>query len=107
MKRNNKAAMLVFILLAVIAAAAPLSADTGREIMQKVIDNQRAGTSAMDIKMTLIDRRGAVSFRRLQTLTMNENGLVRTITLFLEPANVKNTRYLTRENKNRADDQWI
>ncbi|MEA1911069.1 MAG: outer membrane lipoprotein-sorting protein, partial [Spirochaetota bacterium] len=45
--------------------------------------------------------------RRIQTLILNENDLTKTITLFLEPASVRNTRFLTVENNGRADDQWI
>lgn len=61
----------------------------------------------MDLVMTLIDRRGNESVRRLQTLTMDEDGMTKSITLFLEPANVCNTRFLTVEKEGRSDDQWI
>ena len=100
-----KKILLVIILLSV--AVLSLSAQTGREIIQKVIDAQKVNSSAMDIQMTLADRDGDTSTRRIQTLILNENDLTRTITLFLEPASVRNTRFLTVENSGRADDQWI
>ncbi|MBI9100984.1 MAG: outer membrane lipoprotein-sorting protein [Spirochaetales bacterium] len=90
-----------------LALLLPLSAQTGREIMEKVMDNQKPASSAMDIRMNLIDSRGNISTRRIQTLTMEENGMVKTITLFLEPATVRNTRFLTVQNDGRDDDQWI
>lgn len=80
---------------------------TGRGIMDKVIDTQKAGSSAMDIIMTLVEKNGDTSTRRLQTLMMDKDDSVMTITLFLEPARVKNTRFLTISNENRDDDQWI
>ncbi len=84
-----------------------LSAQTGSEIMQKVIDAQKVNSSAMDILMTLVEKDGDTSTRRIQTLILKENDLTKTITLFLEPASVRNTRFLTVENEGRADDQWI
>jgi hypothetical protein len=61
----------------------------------------------MDIQMTLIDRNGSESTRRIQTLVLDSDELSGTITVFLEPASVRNTRFLTLENDRRADDQWI
>ncbi|MCK5201150.1 MAG: outer membrane lipoprotein-sorting protein [Spirochaetales bacterium] len=95
----------IFILSSVLTAA--FSAQTGSEIMQNVIDAQKVNSSAMDIQMTLIDEDGSTGTRRIQTLILNENDLTKTITLFLEPASVRNTRFLTVENEGRADDQWI
>ena len=95
------------VLLLFFLATPLLQAETGREIMQKVIDVQKVKSSAMDMRMNLIDSRGNVDTRRLQTLVLDEDGLARTITIFLEPAGVKNTRFLTIENESRNDDQWI
>lgn len=84
-----------------------LTAETGAEIMHQVIDTQKADSSAMDIRMILTDKEGNSNSRRIQTLVANDNGLTKTITLFLEPASVKNTRFLTIQNESRNDDQWI
>ena len=100
-----KKILSIFILTSVLVTA--ITAQTGSEIMQKVIDAQKVSSSAMDIQMTLIDKDGDTSTRRIQTLILNENDLTKTITLFLEPASVRNTRFLTVENEDRTDDQWI
>ncbi|MDA3938411.1 MAG: outer membrane lipoprotein-sorting protein [Spirochaetia bacterium] len=100
-----KKILLVSVLLLILLTS--LSAQTGREIMQNVIDAQKVNSSAMDIQMTLVDNDGDTSTRRIQTLILNDNDLTKTITLFLEPASVRNTRFLTVENDGRADDQWI
>jgi outer membrane lipoprotein-sorting protein len=94
-----------FILVLIIAPV--FSAQTGKEIMQNVIDAQKVNSSAMDIQMTLIDKDGDSSSRRIQTLILSENSLTKTITLFMEPASVRNTRFLTVEHDKRPDDQWI
>ena len=98
--------ILSILILATVMVTA-LAAQTGSEIMQNVIDAQKVNSSAMDIQMTLIDEDGSIGTRRIQTLILNENDLTKTITLFLEPASVRNTRFLTVENEERADDHWI
>lgn len=84
-----------------------LVAQSGRDIIQRVLDEQEVKSSAMDIQMTIIDKKGQKSVRRIQTLVLDDNGLTKTINLFLEPASVKNTRFLILENEGRDDDQWI
>ena len=100
-----KRILSIFIFSLLINTA--ISAQTGSEIMQKVIDAQKANSSAMDIQMTLENKDGDTGTRRIQTLVLRENNLTKTITLFLEPASVRNTRFLIVENEGRADDQWI
>ncbi|MBN1648348.1 MAG: outer membrane lipoprotein-sorting protein [Spirochaetales bacterium] len=92
------------LLLSLAMSASALTAD---EIMDKVIDTQTADSSALDIIMNLQESNGETSQRRLQTLMCKSDGETKTITIFLEPARVKNTRFLTISHKDRADDQWI
>ena len=100
-----KKIIITAVVLLLITTA--LSAQTGSEIMQRVSDEREVNSSAMDISMQLVDKDGSVSTRRIQTLILKDNGLTKTITLFMEPASIRNTRFLTVENGNRADDQWI
>ena len=97
----------LFIIIALITLPAMAFANTGTEIMQRVQDVQKADSSAMDIRLGLIESNGEVRERRIQTLTLTENGLTNTITVFLSPASVKNTRFLTRQRNDGTDDQWI
>ena len=84
-----------------------LPAESGRDIIKRVIDSQEVSSSAMDMQMSLVDRGEVMRTMRFQSLMRDDNGLTKTITLFLEPASVKNTRFLTVENEKRNDDQWI
>ena len=101
----------IFLTAVVLAAALTgLWAQTpdGREIMRLVEDSTKSKSSAMDMTMLLVDVNGSSGERRLQILTFkDENDLIRTITVFKSPPSVENTRFLTVENKGRADDQWI
>ncbi len=87
--------------------AAAMAAQTGPSIMKGVMDAQASSSSAMEISMTLLDAKGEGGTRKIQTLTSEKDGLTKTITVFLSPASVKNTRFLTVENQGRDDDQWI
>jgi len=99
--------ILPLLLFSLIPIALVAAAETGPEIMQQVMDTQAADSSAMDIRLTLIDANGTERERRIQTLTMTEDDLTNTITVFLSPASVKNTRFLTRQRPDGTDDQWI
>lgn len=102
-----KKKQIIVVLIVFFIFLSSVFAETGQEIMQKVIDNQNADSSAMDISMNLIDANGESSSQHIQILTLNDNDITKTITLFLEPAKVRNTRFLTIENENGADNQWI
>ena len=98
----------IIIILIILMGITELWAITGQEIMDKSIDIQETKSAAMDIQMDLVDDKGSISTRRLQILSMQDNaGQNRTIAVFMSPANIKNTRFLTIENSDRSDDQWI
>lgn len=105
--KHTKRIALVIVLVLVIVPSTLWAEETGPSIMQRVMDTQAADSSAMDIRLTLIESSGENRERRIQTLTMNEDGLTNTITVFLSPASVKNTRFLTRQRPDGSNDQWI
>ena len=100
---------IVLALTILTLGFAGLSAQTmtGRELAEKIEDSQDVESAAMDITMTLIDKNGSTSERHLQTLTMDDGGINKSIMIFKAPASVANTRFLTIENEGRNDDQWI
>lgn len=79
-----------------------LAAETPESIMTKVMEVQSSKSSALDLLLTLKDAAGQTRERRIQTLSFSEKGETSTITIFLSPASVKNTRFLTLD-----DEQWI
>ncbi len=107
MKQIQRTLLLCVVILLVTTTASLWAEETGPSIMQRVMDAQSADSSAMDIRLTLIEPSGESRERRIQTLTMTEDNLTNTITVFLSPASVKNTRFLTRQRSDGADDQWI
>ena len=83
--------------------AAPLTAN---EIMTKVLDTQKADSAAMDLKLTLIETNGTQRERRIQTLTKSVGDDTSSITVFLSPESVRNTRFLTKETNGQSE-QYI
>ncbi len=102
-----KRVKLLFIAILLIVLPLSVFAQTGASIMEKLQATQQADSSALDIRLSLIESNGTERERRIQTLTLTENDLTSTITVFLSPASVKNTRFLTKENRSGGDDQWI
>ena len=94
--------MLLLILLGPLS-----SAPQPQEIMDKVMKVQSSNSAALDLGLTLIDAGGQQRTRRLQTLSLTENGRTSSITVFLSPSSVKNTRFLAVENEQGKTDQWI
>ena len=103
MKKTLPFIVIVSLMLLVKLTAAPLP----QEIMDKVMEVQSSTSSAMDLALTLIDPSGQERTRRLQTLSLTENDRTSSITVFLSPSSVKNTRFLAVENEQGKTDQWI
>ncbi|MGD1822157.1 MAG: outer membrane lipoprotein-sorting protein [Pleomorphochaeta sp.] len=106
MKNNySKKIFIILILFSLILKS--LSAQiNAHEIMKRVSDTQSYNSAALDIILILIDKNNEERERRIQTLTRLKNGDKESITIFLSPASVKQTRFLTIE-KDGKDEQWI
>ena len=80
----------------------------GSQIIQNVYDLATGNTSHSLIEMKLIDKDGEIHGRVVETWSIESNeGTTSSVIVFHAPASVKNTRFLTIENRNRDDDQWI
>ena len=92
----------ITILMLCILCLSSLAAETPEMIMTKVMEVQSSKSSALDLLLTLKEAGGQTRERRIQTLSSSEGKETSTITIFLSPASVKNTRFLSLENE-----QWI
>jgi len=97
----------IILTLALILLFPLLAAPKPQEIMDKVMEMQSSDSSALDLELTLIDSGGQERTRRLQTLSLTEDGKTSSITVFLSPSSVKNTRFLAVEGAQGKTDQWI
>jgi outer membrane lipoprotein-sorting protein len=93
----------IALLLVTPLLAAPLTAN---QIMTKVLDTQKSDSAALDLKLTLIETNGTQRERRIQTLSKTVGDNTSTITVFLSPESVRNTRFLSKE-ANGTTEQYI
>jgi hypothetical protein len=101
------------VLLLALPARAESPADaahpTGRAIMERVDERDDGDRAIQDIQMILIDRRGSRRKRTIRSFRMDQGEDVHSIMFFLEPADVKDTGFLTYDydDVDKDDDQWL
>lgn len=80
-----------------------------REIMQKVDARDDGDNQTSQMQMILIDKRGNQRIRTIQSYTKDFGEDTYRIMFFQEPADVKNTGFLTYDydDANKDDDQWL
>jgi len=94
--------------VSMLLVAMNLAAITGREVAENVEDRPMGDTTHALLGMRLTDSNGQVSERVIEQYGLETNeGLLRNVIIFHRPASVEGTRFLTIENEDRDDDQWI
>lgn len=98
------------LLLAAFAAAPVAAADlSAREIMQRVDDRDDGDNGSSEMEMVLIDKSGHERVRKLRSFNKDKGEDKMRIMFFLEPADVKDTGFLTYDydDAKKDDDQWL
>ncbi|MDH4216031.1 MAG: outer membrane lipoprotein-sorting protein [Gallionella sp.] len=98
------------LLLATFAAAPVAAADlNAREIMQRVDDRDDGDNSSSEMEMVLIDKSGHERARKIRSFNKDKGEDKMRIMFFLEPADVKDTGFLTYDydDAKKDDDQWL
>ena len=100
------------ILAAVVLLGTPVSsatAQTAREIMEKVDARDDGDNSTATLEMTLFDKRGDRRVRQVTTYTKDKGRDMQRIMFFLAPADVRGTGFLTYDyySGEKDDDQWL
>ena len=68
----------------------------------------KADTTSTRSRMVIKARNGNTTERVIDQYSKDDaQGNARTVIVFLSPSSIAGTRFLTRENANRANDQWI
>ena len=86
-----------------------LLADSGREIMQKVLDRDDGDNIITNMQMQLIDKNGHKRIRNMKTFSKDKGKDELKLIFFLSPSDVKNTAFLTYDyaDDKKDDDQWL
>ena len=101
------------IALAVFAAAAVSFAFaqelTGREIMQKASNREKAVTDSFKMRRTLINSSGKKRVREVSAYSKDYGNEEKTVMVFLLPADVKGVGYLSYsyDDESKSDDRWL
>ena len=100
---------LTLALVSASSAADEAPPPTGREIMDLVDARDDGDTSTQDMKMILIDKNGSQRKRTIRSQRKDVGEDAYSIMFFLEPADVKDTGFLTYDydDDTRDDDQWL
>ena len=110
-----QSALLGLLALALAGAAAGAAAGaedaeplTGRQIMDLVDMRDDGDHATQDMKMILIDKNGSQRKRTIRSYRMDKGEDSYSIMFFLDPADVKDTGFLTYDydEVDRDDDQW-
>ncbi len=109
MKRLTSLILLTSLVALPLSASAEMS---GRDIMQKVKDRNDGNNVVMDMTMILIDSKGNQRERVIRSFRRDAKANPKdteSIMFFLEPANVKDTGFLTYDfdDGSKDDDQWL
>ncbi|MEG3619294.1 outer membrane lipoprotein-sorting protein [Magnetovibrio sp. PR-2] len=107
--------ILAFVFTALVFALPAHAADlTAREIMEKVDDRDDGDNRISQMRMLLLDKNGNQRMRHMKSFDkdlINEKGEEdrRRIMFFIEPADVKDTGFLTYDYDayEKDDDQWL
>jgi len=80
-----------------------------RNIMEKVDARDDGDNQTSDMEMILIDKRNNKRVRKIRSMTKDKGEDKQRIMFFLEPADVKNTGFLTYDydDADKDDDQWL
>lgn len=100
----------LFLLLAILAVpvahAAPPDA---RAIMQRVEDRDDGDNAIIDMEMVLVDRHQNQRSRKIRRYLKDQGEDRQILMFFIEPADVRDTAFLTYDYDDyaRDDDQWL
>lgn len=103
------AAALFWVAVAISPGAAAEDPLTAPQVMQQVEDRDEGDRAIQNMEMILVDRKGNQRRRLLRSFRKDVGPDTYSILFFLEPADVKDTSFLTWDYDayDKDDDQWL
>ena len=78
------------------------------QLMDKSRDLTMSGNIQATVSLTITEKNGAVRTRKLNMITKSyDDGTIKRVVKFLDPADVRGTGMLIIDNKTTSDDMWI
>ncbi|WP_286819974.1 outer membrane lipoprotein-sorting protein [Desulfobacter sp. UBA2225] len=97
----------LMIIVVLLVWVFPAVAMDGAQIAQKVVDRDQGQDATLKIRMLLIDKGGKKRFRSLITVVKKYGDVSKSYIRFTSPADIEGTAFLTWENKESDDDQFL
>ena len=98
---------ILWAVLLLVTAGVPAMALSGREIVENTDNRDTGETTHAMVEMRLINAAGETRTRTVEQFGKDTPEGMRNVIVFHRPASVEGTRFLTIENKDRDNDQWI
>jgi hypothetical protein len=110
--QTQKATAALLFVAVSVAAAAHVRAEalpSGDEIMRNVVARDEGRWVTRNIRLELIDRRGATRIEETRSFRRYYGAEKRTVLFYTQPTNVRDTAFLTYDypESDRDDDQWL
>lgn len=103
--KNKKGLTVIFMMMII---AGKIFAQEAYDIMKRVDSQPNPKTTHALIQMNITDQQGRANQRVIeQWSAIDGSGNTHSVMVFHSPASVKNTRFLSKENGNKDNDQWI
>lgn len=96
-----------FFMLILTLASTHAWGMSGRELAQCVYDRDDGDDAYFKTEMILIDRGGVERRRLMENYVLDEAGQVKNFVEFLEPPDIRGTRFLSWENPGEDDTQYL
>jgi hypothetical protein len=98
----------ILLLTLLTTVSLMLTAQDAYEIVKRQSEQDSPRTTHALLQMVLTDQRGQQNERVIEQWSAVDNqGETHSVMVFQSPASVKDTRFLTKENLDRDNDQWI
>jgi outer membrane lipoprotein-sorting protein len=105
---NKKSITVAFLVLAGSVLFAQTISQNVADIVERSRNRIQAETTSTRSRMVITARNGSTSERLMDQYSKDDaRGNHRTVIVFQTPASVAGIRFLTIENSERANDQWI
>lgn len=98
---------LAFFILILTLVSGHAIAMTGQELAQKVYDRDDGDDAYFKTEMVLVDRNQKERRRTMESYVVEIDGLLKTFAEFLDPADIRGTRFLSWENADEDDTQYL
>jgi hypothetical protein len=98
---------ILFSVLVFLLSATGASAQTAQEIIRSSRERIVFETKSVRSRMVIAAKDGTTTERLVDQYTQEGGGPIRKLFIFLRPASVANTRFLTIENPGGGEDRWI